>query len=85
MSVLERANERWPMDFIYDQLASGRRFRVLNVMDEHTRECLGQIVDTSISGIRVARFRDQLLHERGKPKSIVCDNGTEFTSKAMFF
>jgi len=85
MSVPECANERWSMDFIHDQLATGRRFRVLNVMDEYTRECIGQVVDVSISGVRVARFLDQLMHERDKPKSIVCDNGTEFTSKAMFF
>lgn len=80
-----RPNERWSMDFVHDQLASGRRFRVLNVVDDYTRECIGQLVETSISGERVARYLSHLMERGGKPRSIVCDNGTEFTSKAMFF
>ena len=76
---------RWSMDFVADQLSNGRRFRVLNVVDDHTREMLGQLTDFSISGQQVARFLNQLLEERGKPDQVVCDNGTEFTSKAMFF
>ena len=79
------SNERWSMDFVHDQLSSGRRFRVLNVVDDFSRECILQLADTSISGIRVARCLTELIQQRGKPKSIVCDNGTEFTSKAMFF
>lgn len=76
---------RWSMDFVHDQLANGRCFRVLNVIDDHTRECLLQVVDTSISGARVARELDRLLETRNTPKTIVTDNGREFTSKAMFF
>lgn len=72
------------MDFVSDQLSNGRRFRVLNVIDEFTRECLGQVVDTSIGGLRVAQHLTQLVEEWGKPEVVVCDNGTEFTSKAMF-
>jgi putative transposase len=84
MPVPDGMNQRWSMDFVSDQLATGRRFRILNIMDDYTRECVGQIVDFSISGERVSRFLDQLSQERGLPRAIVSDNGTEFTSKAMF-
>jgi len=76
---------RWSMDFVSDQLSNGRRFRVFNVVDDHTREMIGQLADFSISGHQVARFLSKLLETRGKPDQIICDNGTEFTSKAMFF
>ena len=85
MTVPERANERWSMDFVSDQLANGRRLRVLNVVDDFTRECVLQVVDFSISGERVARAFDQLAKSRPLPSTLVCDNGPEFTSKAMFF
>ncbi|WP_036186300.1 IS3 family transposase, partial [Marinobacterium lacunae] len=85
IEVPTRVNERWSMDFVSDQLASGRRFRVFNVVDEFSREVVGQLVSVSISGRQVARFLDRLLELRGRPKKIICDNGTEFTSKAMFF
>jgi len=52
--VEARANARWSLDFVHDQFACGRRFRVLNVVDDVTRECLAAIPDTSISGRRVA-------------------------------
>ncbi|PRY66327.1 integrase-like protein [Vreelandella songnenensis] len=73
------------MDFVADQLANGRRFRILNVVDDFSREIVGQLVSVSISGLQVARFLEQLCEARGKPHRIICDNGTEFTSKAMFF
>lgn len=85
MAVPLKPNQRWSMDFVSDQLANGRRFRVLNVVDDYSRECIGQIVDSSISGGYVTRFLDQIVERRGRPKAIVCDNGPEFTSKAMFF
>ena len=85
MSVPMAANERWSLDFVSDQLASGRRFRILNVVDDHTRECVGQLTDISISGLRMARFLSELGRDRKLPGAIVCDNGTEMTSKAMFF
>jgi putative transposase len=69
---------------VHDQFASGRRFRILNVVDDVTRECLAAIPDTSISGRRVARELTALVQRRGKPGLIVSDNGTEFTSNAMF-
>jgi transposase InsO family protein len=82
--VEAKANARWSLDFVHDQLASGRRFRVLNIVDDVTRECLAAIPDTSISGRRVARELTALIARRGKPGLIVSDNGTEFTSNAMF-
>ena len=76
-------NERWSLDFVSDQFTDGRRFRVLTVVDDCTRECLTLLADTSLSGVRVARELDRLIVERGKPKMIVSDNGTEFTSNAI--
>ncbi|WP_149142025.1 IS3 family transposase [Gemmobacter caeruleus] len=78
-----RANARWSLDFVHDQFACGRRFRVLNVVDDVTRECLAAIPDTSISGRRVARELTALIERRGKPGMIVSDNGTELTSNAI--
>ena len=80
-----KADERWSMDFVSDQLSNGRRFRVLNIVDDFSREMIGQLVSVSISGQQVARFLNELVEQRGKPKNLVCDNGPEFTSKAMFF
>ena len=77
------ANARWSLDFVHDQFASGRRFRILNIVDDVTRECLAAIPDISISGRRVARELTALIERRGKPGMIVSDNGTEFTSNAM--
>lgn len=85
MLAPSRSNERWSMDFVYDQLSNGRRFRVLNVIDDFNRELIGQLTSFSISGNQVARFLEQLCEARKPPKQIVCDNGTEFTSKSMFF
>jgi len=73
------------MDFVSDQLANGRRIRVPNVVDDFSRECVLQVVDFSISGQRLARELGRLSDRRPLPKTIVCDNGPEFTSKAMFF
>src|SRR4029077_431837 len=82
--VESKPNARWSVDFVHDQLACGRRFRILNIVDDVTRECLAAIPDTSISGRRVARELTVLIKRRGKPGMIVSDNGTEFTSNAMF-
>ncbi len=82
--VEAKANARWSLDFVHDQMANGRRFRVLNVVDDVTRQCLAAIPDTSISGQRVARELTALISVRGKPGMIVSDHGTEFTSNAIF-
>lgn len=81
--VEAKINARWSLDFVHDQFAKGRRFRILNIVDDVTRECLAAIPDTSISGKRVARELTTLISLRGKPAMIVSDNGTEFTSNAI--
>jgi len=78
-----KPNARWSLDFVDDQLANGRRFRILNIVDDVTRECLGAIPDVSISGVRVARELTAIVARRGKPGMIVSDNGTELTSNAI--
>jgi putative transposase len=83
MLIAQLPNERWSLDFASDQFGDGRRLRILAVVDDCTRECVALIADTSLSGQRVARELDRLLAERGKPKSIVSDNGTELTSNAI--
>ena len=79
----ERPNGRWSLDFASDTLADGRRFRMLCVIDDFSRECLGLIADTSLSGARVARELDAIVAVRGTPDVIVSDNGTELTSTAI--
>ncbi len=79
--ALPRAiNERWSVDFVADALSDGRRFRIFCVVDDFTRECLATVVDTSIGGQRVIRELEQLVIERGMPKTIVSDNGSELTA-----
>ena len=81
--VMALPNQRWSLDFVHDQMASGRRFRVLNIVDDVTRECLAAVPDTSISGHRVVRELTELIRHRGKPGMIVSDNGTELTCNAV--
>jgi len=80
---LAATNLRWSLDFMSDSLATGRKFRTLNVVDNYSRECLGIEVDSSLSGERVARVLDQIIDARGKPEGILMDNGPELTSKAL--
>ena len=72
------------MDFMSDQLSSGRRIRLFKVIDDFTKQCHAITVDTSIGGQRVPRELTRLIDLNGRPEFIVCDNGTEFTSLAMF-
>jgi putative transposase len=84
MALPEAANQRWSLDFVSDALANGRRFRVLAVVDDFTRECLGLVADTSLSGSRVGRELDGIIERRGcRPATLVSDNGTELTSHAI--
>ena len=76
-------NQVWSLDFLSDALSDGRRFRILGVMDQCSRECLTLLADTSIGGVRVVRELDHLIECYGKPLCIVSDNGTEFTSRAV--
>ncbi len=77
-------NQRWSMDFVSDQLSNGRRFRVLNVVDDYSREMVGQLLSTSISGRQVARFLDQLIEQRQKPGKVICDNVLTLESIVFF-
>jgi putative transposase len=65
-----------------DTLVSGRRFRILTLVDDCTRECLGLVADTSLTAPLV-RELDRIIETRGSPRMIVSDNGTEFTSTAI--
>jgi putative transposase len=76
-------NARWSLDLMSDQLLDGRRFRILVVVDDCTRECLALAADTSLSGARVASELDRIIVLRGKSATIVSDNGTELTSNAI--
>ena len=79
----ERANEQWALDFLQDALASGRKLRVLSIIDVFTREALALEVDTSLPGTRVVRVLDRLLGEREQPTQLVLDNGPELISRAL--
>jgi len=81
--VPQRPNERWSMDFMLDSLENGRRFRLLNIVDDYTRECVAIEVDTSLNGARVVRVLERLAEFRGLPKVIVVDNGPEFAGKTL--
>jgi putative transposase len=83
MALPQGRDQRWSLDFVSDVLADGRRFRVLVIVDDFTRECLALVVDTSISGRRVARELDAIIAVRRTPLMIVSDNGTELTSHAI--
>jgi len=76
-------NERWAMDFMHDTLADGRKLRVLTVIDVFTRECLALEARQSFRGEDVAEVLSGLIGHYGKPQTIQCDQGTEFTSLAM--
>ena len=76
-------NECWSMDFVADQLADGRRIRVLTIVDNFTRESLGLYAAQNIKGDDVVGVMDGIIAGRGKPSRIQVDNGTEFTSRSM--
>jgi hypothetical protein len=83
MTMPQGPNQRWSLDFVSDAFACGRRFRILCVVYDYTRECLALVADTSLSGARVARELDSLAAVRGKPLTVVSDNGTELTSTSI--
>lgn len=73
MVLPDGPNQRWSLDFVSDALTGGRRFRILAIVDDFSRESLVLMADTSLSGHRVARELDQLIAERGMPKTIVSE------------
>jgi putative transposase len=83
---LEQASspgQRWSMDFMMDNLANSRKFRVFNLIDTFSKELVHQVVDSSIQGTRLVREFETIAEQRSLPKQIICDNGPEFRSKAM--
>jgi putative transposase len=83
MAIPQGPNQRWSPDFVSDTYSDGRRFRVLYVIDDFSRKCLATVVDTSLSGTRVARELDRIAEIRGYPCMVVSDNGTGLTSNAI--
>ncbi len=83
LMVPSAPNQVWSIDFMSDSLVDGRKFRLLNVIDDFNRESLAVEVDTSLPSLRVIRVLEKLLSQRGKPANIRCDNGPEFTSHKL--
>jgi putative transposase len=83
MTMPDAINQRWSLDFVADALSDGRRFRILCIVDDFSRECLATVVDTSLGGVRVVRELERLATERALPQIVVSDNGTELTSGAV--
>jgi putative transposase len=81
--VPAKINEVWSMDFMCDSLVDGRRFRLLNIIDDYNRESLCTEVDTSLPSLRVIRVLQRVIESRGKPKTIRVDNGPEFVSDKL--
>lgn len=81
--VATTRNEYWSMDFVHDQLANGRKFRVLTVIDKWSRESVLLEADFSLTGQSVVEALQQLSSSRPLPKAITVDHGTEFTSKSL--
>jgi putative transposase len=78
---LKAANQEWALDFVTDALSTGRGLRILTVVDSFTRECPAIEVNTGLSGRHVTRVLERAMEQRGKPETLRCDNGPEFTSR----
>src|SRR5690554_4007324 len=83
LAVPERPNQTWSMDFMHDQLADGRSYRLFNVIDDYNREGLGIEADFSLPAERVIRALNQIIEWRGQPDAIRCDNGPEYISELL--
>jgi putative transposase len=83
MAIPQGPNQRWSLDFVSDALVDGRRFRILAIVDDFSRECLALIADTSLPGLRVVRELEAVIAHRGRPAMCASDNGTELTCMAM--
>jgi putative transposase len=83
LSIPTAPNQVWSIDFMSDSLCDGRRFRLLNIIDDFNRESLAIEVDTSLPSLRVIRVLEKLVAHRGCPANIRCDNGPEFISHKL--
>jgi len=83
LAVPKAINQCWSMDFMHDQLADGRSFRLLNIIDDFNREALAMDIDLSLPAERVVRALEQVIEWRGKPTAIRSDNGPEYVGKTL--
>lgn len=83
LGMASHPNEVWSMDFMHDELENGRKFRLLNIIDDFNREGLEIEVDFSLPALRVIRTLERIIEQRGRPKNIRCDNGPEYISGAL--
>jgi len=83
LTAAVHSNQRWGMDFVSDHTTTGRRFRILTIVDTFSRKSPGICTDTSITGERVTRVLDEIAEEHGLPEMITVDNGPEFISNAL--
>jgi putative transposase len=83
LEVAQQANQRWSMDFVTDRFEDGRRFRVLTIIDQYHRYSPALVPALSFSGARVVEELDRIARVSGYPRSITCDNGPEFCSRAF--
>lgn len=83
LAVPVTANDTWSIDFMSDSLVDGRKFRILNIIDDFNRENLAMEIDTSMPSQRVIRVLERLIEYRGKPAKIRMDNGPEFISRVL--
>ena len=77
------ANQVWTYDFVFDEAVSGRKLKMLTLIDEYTRECLAVEVDTSITSLKVRQILERICLQRGFPQAIRSDNGSEFIGQAV--
>ena len=83
MPKASAANQIWTYDFVFDEAVSGRKLKMLTLIDEYTRECLAVEVDTSITSLKVRQILERVCLHRGFPKAIRSDNGSEFIGQAV--
>ena len=81
--MAQHANDSWSMDFVSDQLVGGQRFRLLTLVDNHSRESLAIEVGQRLTGDDVVRVLEGVASQRGKPQTIRVDNGPEFISRSL--
>lgn len=81
--IPDKPNQIWSIDFMSDSLTDGRKYRLLNILDDFNRESLCIEADTSLPSLRVIRTLEKLIAQRGKPNNIRVDNGPEFISHKL--
>ncbi len=83
LAAAERPNQVWALDFQFDETADGRRLKLLNIVDEHTREALAMRVGRSCDADEVVATIEALVAKRGAPEHLRMDNGPELVAWAL--